>query len=618
MTSSISGVLFGTDEPLPESIPLRAGPLALVLRSGRLWDIRVGEIELWHGVAFLFRDPDWGTPEPIVDHVESTIAEQSFSIRLVGRFPTSPVIDFRVDVEGSTAGCIRFAGEAVPRGDISTNRLGLCVMHPMTAAGARIEVRHTDGRASLSTFPKLIPPWPPFMLVRAIRHEYAPNRWARCELEGDSFEVEDQRNNSDASFKTYSRSNLMPRPYRLSADVPIRQSVELSVEAPLTHALSRRTEAVVVRLGNDVGKLPQIGVAISMRDGQADEATRSALAEMYPAHLHLALEASAGVAAWKRIGELLSVSRTRLRLDVTVANVAQAGQILAALRDDLRDADVIPASVAVFPSEQRCIDAARLAFPTSSIGGGTPHFFVQLNRLESPGVVDFLTFTTSPIVHGADDESVMLTLQSLPSMIDTLEARFPGVPVRIGPSSIAARASPLGSQPKTDGTRRIALAQQDPRCRSLYGAAWLLGYVAQLATTGVDAITLMSLSGSTGILAPADGDVAKRYPSYFVIKALRGPARVWEVTISEPSRIAALALARGSERELLLANLTGDAVDVEVKDWAASFDVAIMDAHAWETSLSTTADPWTAKRRCAESTRLRLQSYAVARLEGRG
>ena len=81
MTLSFNQALYGTDEPVPESIPLRAGPLALVLRSGRLWDIRVGEIEIWHGVGFLFRDPDWGTPEPIVDHIESTIAEQSFSIR---------------------------------------------------------------------------------------------------------------------------------------------------------------------------------------------------------------------------------------------------------------------------------------------------------------------------------------------------------------------------------------------------------------------------------------------------------------------------------------------------------------------------------------------------------
>ena len=618
MTPSLSRVLFGTDELVPESYSLRAGPLALVLRSGRLWNIRVSEIEIWHGVAFLYRDPDWGTPEPIIDHVDSSISEQSFSIRLIGRFPTSPVIDFRVNLEGSSIGHVRFSGEAVPRGDILTSRLGLCVMHPMAVAGARVEVRHTDGRTSQSTFPTLIPPWPPFMLVRAIRHEYAPDRWARCELDGDSFEVEDQRNNSDASFKTYSRSNLMPRPYWLSAGVPIRQSVELSVEAPLTDAPWRQATVVVVRPSAKTRNLPQIGVEFCARDGEADEATLSAMAKMCPGHLHLALEAGTVVEDWRRIGELLNVSRARLRLDVAAGSSAQVRQMIETLRDDLRRADLVPASVAVFPSEQHCVDAARLAFPGSSIGGGTPHFFVQLNRLESLGTVDFLTFTTSPIVHGADDESVMLTLQSLPSMIETLNARFPGVPIRIGPSSIAARASPLGSQPKTDGTKRIALAQQDPRCRSLFGAAWLLGYVAQLATAGVDAITLMSLSGPSGVLGLVDGKTAKRYPAYFVIEVLCGSTRIRDVTTSNPTRIAALALVRESKQELLLANLTGDTVDVEVENWAASFDVAIMDAHAWETSFSTTADAWTVTRRRADGTRLRLEPYAVARLEGRG
>ena len=120
MTPSLSRVPFGTDELVPESYSLRAGPLALVLRSGRLWNIRVSEIEIWHGVAFLYRDPDWGTPEPIIDHVDSSISEQSFSIRLIGRFPTSPVIDFRVNLEGSSIGHVRFSGEAVPRGDILT------------------------------------------------------------------------------------------------------------------------------------------------------------------------------------------------------------------------------------------------------------------------------------------------------------------------------------------------------------------------------------------------------------------------------------------------------------------------------------------------------------------
>ena len=614
MTASRDRLLFGTDEPVPPTTRLCAGPLTLELRAGRLWHLCADDIEVWHGVAFLYRDADWGTPEPIIERCESSIAARSFRIRCAGHFPTVPRIDFRLDFEGTEKGFVRVTGEAVPRGDITANRLGLCVMHPMTVCGKRLDVHHVDGRSSQSTFPTVIPPWPPFMLIRAIRHEYAAGQWARCEFTGDSFELEDQRNNSDASFKTYSRSNLMPRPYWLRAGVPIRQAVELRLEVPWTCKLSRRTSEVTVRVGDTVRTLPKIGIEISPTDAESDQGTRAALQSLRPAQLHLALEAAAGGVQWKRIQELLDIAGARLRLDLSIGDVAQADEILEAFLGDLRGANLVPESVAVFPSDQHCIQAARRKFPASLIGGGTPHFFVQLNRLESLGTVDFLTFTTSAVVHGADDESVMLTLQSLPSMVETLAARYPDLPVRVGPSCIATRKSPLGRQPETDGTQRIALAGQDPRYRGLYGAAWSLGYIAQLTAAGADAITLMSLRGASGILGTDEGHVAIRFPAYFVLERLRARARVCSVSVSEPSRVAALALIRQEKRELLLANLTADDLDVLIDGWPAEARVSIMDVGSWET-FSSLPGAWDAARQTSSSSRFRLTAYAVASVD---
>lgn len=616
MTASRNRVLFGTDEAVAETMPLRAGPLTLALRAARLWRVGLGDTEIWHGVAFVFRDADWGTPEPIVDRCDSTIAPRTFRISCAGHFPTSPAIDFQLALEGTSAGTVRVSGEAVPRGDVPANRLGICVMHPSGAAGARVEVEHIDGRSSRSTFPTLVPPWPPFMLVRAIRHEYAPGRWARCRFEGDAFELEDQRNNSDASFKIYSRSNMMPRPYVLRAGVPIRQSVELWLESPRPRARVRRDRRVSVRVGNDLGALPPIGVEISARDALAGPATRRALAILRPAHLHLALEPGARAVDWKGVAELLATAHARLRLDVTIGDVAHAHPALESLRGALSAAQIVPESVAVFPSEAQSVDAARARFPDSLIGGGTPHFFVQLNRLDGVGNVDFLTFTTSPIVHGADDESVMLSLQSLPAMVATLGARFPGVPIRVGPSTIAARKSPLGFQPGTDGTRRIALAKQDPRCRGLYGAAWLLGYVATLAAANVDAGTLMSLSGPSGVAGLESNQTPIRYPTYHVMERLQAPARVAGIAISDTARVAALAVSRGGRRELLLANLTGEALEVEVRARLSGFDLLVMDARSLQTSARTNR-VWRAVRQGAADTVAALDAYAVARVSRR-
>ena len=614
MKPSINWVLFGTEEVIAAPLALRAGPLEMALQGGKLWHIRVGDVEVWHGVSFTYRDADWGTPELVIQDLDCTSFDDGFRVRYSGCFAMSPVINVSAEIEGTSAGHVRFSGQAVAAGDIQTNRLGICLMHPMAVAGAAIEIEHTDGRLSRSTFPTLIPPWPPFMLIRALRHEYAHGSWARCVFAGDVFELEDQRNNSDASFKTYSRSNLMPRPYLLPAGVPIRQSVDLRLEPPWIKHPSSRPSQVFVSAGKELSVLPKIGIEILARDVDADDATHDALRTLRPSLLHLAIDVEGNAVNWEGIGTLMASAGARLRLDVTITDVARSSGALEALGAAMRKVGFLPESIAIFPSEQPSIDAARSAFPTSLIGGGTPHFFAQLNRLERLGAVDFVSFTTSPIVHGADDGQVMLSLQSLPSMIDTLRASDATLPIRIGPSGIAMRKSPLGGQPLTDGTRRIALAQQDPRCHGLYGAAWALGYIAQCVVSGVDAITIMSLSGPSGIVAHIDGNQMARYPTYFLLTQLQAPARACKVTVSDPSRIAALALSREGKEGLLLANLTGNAVDVVLEGWPASAYASILDANSWE-SFSSGVGGWHAAREASSSSRYRLAPYAIVNFE---
>ena len=62
VTASVLAALYGTDEALAPEVALRAGPLSMTLRGGCLVDLKVAGHEVWHGVAFVYRDPDWGTP----------------------------------------------------------------------------------------------------------------------------------------------------------------------------------------------------------------------------------------------------------------------------------------------------------------------------------------------------------------------------------------------------------------------------------------------------------------------------------------------------------------------------------------------------------------------------
>ena len=75
-----------------------------------------------------------------------------------------------------------------------TNRTGFIVLHPLEGvAGSPVKVLHVDGREEASRFPAVIDPMCPFQDIRALSHEVTPGTWVTCTMEGDTFEMEDQR-----------------------------------------------------------------------------------------------------------------------------------------------------------------------------------------------------------------------------------------------------------------------------------------------------------------------------------------------------------------------------------------------------------------------------------------
>ncbi len=225
----------GTATQLCLHTALCAGRLTWVLGGAGL----SSGTELWHGVHFLLRDAHWRTPALCLAEPVHEVLGDGWRVSLTGQFDTADPVALRICIEGHADGSLSVTGWAQPIADIDINRLGLCLLHPLSAAGQPLEVTHDDGRISRSSFPTLIPAWPPFTAIRALRHELKPGQWACAEFEGDSFELEDQRSNADASFKTYSRTNFMPRPYRLRAGEEVRQRVRLWVDESAQANLTR-------------------------------------------------------------------------------------------------------------------------------------------------------------------------------------------------------------------------------------------------------------------------------------------------------------------------------------------------------------------------------------------
>jgi len=221
--------LCGTEEIDPPSRRLTAGPLTAELENGQLRYIAFNGVEALRGVAFLIRDQNWGTYTPRIDSLSVTEGAGSFTVEYKALCADAGQrLKYEVRIMGSSDGALAFEALATPETDFVTNRAGFVVLHPAGLAGERLKVMHVDGRVEETSFPERISPSQPVFEIRALSHEVAPGLWATCVMEGDAFEMEDQRNWTDASYKTYVRPLALPWGYTLAKGSRHEQSVRLS------------------------------------------------------------------------------------------------------------------------------------------------------------------------------------------------------------------------------------------------------------------------------------------------------------------------------------------------------------------------------------------------------
>lgn len=591
---SVDGFLLcGTRAAEARPVRLSAGPLSADFVNGNLRTIRHGDTEVLRAIAYIVRDRDWGTYEPVLADLTIDQGADAFSVSYTASCtgPGESRLAFRATIKGSADGQLVFDVSAVPGSDFETNRCGFCILHPIAGlAGSPVTVEHTDGSVVDTTLPDLIDPWQPFKDLRAITHAVRPGLTAECRMEGDTFEMEDQRNWSDASYKTYVRPLALPWPYVLPAGEPVRQTVSLRIAGDARpSATASGNEPVRIELGEAGPTLPDIGVVIYPEDVEATLANLPMLSKLGPQRLLLHYDPTRGhgLDALRAHARLAAACPAATTLECVVAGAGDLDAELAAVADMARQAGLRLDAVAVSPSVDRqstppgsawpecppledVYAAARHAFPDIRLGGGMFSYFTELNRKRVPaGLLDFVTHCTCPVVHAADDLSVMQSLEALPFITRSARAIFGDKPYRIGPSTIAMRQNPYGGTTKDnfDG-QRIAMANRDPRHAAQFAAAWTIGYAARVAPAGLEMLTLSGFTGPFGVLA-ASGEPATEgspRPIFQAISALCGLAGLTHVAAKTSDETRVLALAgRSTSGETIawLANLTADDVAVD-------------------------------------------------------
>ena len=589
--------LFGTDEEVPPALHLAAGALSCQLEAGAIRCLSWQGTELIRGMAYLLRDTNWGTAPAEVRqlHVEQQPKAFRVSFELVLTLPEGELIA-SAKIAGNAQGKFTFDVRARNAVALRVNRCGFVLLHPADAAGAPLAVEHTDGRCEDTCFPAQISPGQPVFDIRRLRHEAGPALSVDCRLEAElpagvpgRFEMEDQRNWSDASFKTYVGSLLDPWPYELPAGASLCQSIEIQVHdsrptLPLDAARAG-THLPCLRLGPATGaRMPAIGLGVPAGLGAIAVEERRAVAALRPGWLvaEVDLGASADETLAQRLQDiagLASECKAQVQLDVLCPAGSTPADAARQLADACTRAAWAPESMRPCPTpylhsyqpQGRWPDLPGLelyakafgqAFPACRIGGGMLTYFTELNRKRTPSTgLHFIGHTTCPIVHAADDESVMQTLQALPHVVRSVRALWPALAYRLGPVTMAMHRNPYGERPAANPLRvRLAMASDDPRHQGAFGAAWLAGYAATVAPAGLEILSLNHSHGASGPLLRSDQPGWQRgacVPAWNVQRALVIAQGAELLSIEGlPAGVAGIAWAHsGGAPRMLLANL---------------------------------------------------------------
>jgi hypothetical protein len=639
--------LYGTEQPDVPGRMLAAGPLSVEFDNGQLRYLKVNGVEVLRAIGFLIRDKNWGTATPAISNLKVDQRGDGFSVsfhaecRIEGQ-----ELAYDAKIEGSSNGHLEFTGTAVPKTDFLTARTGFVVLHPLTGvAGHPLDIEHVDGSKVSGRFPELVNPVQPVLNIRSLTHEVTPGLKATVRMEGDTFEMEDHRNWSDASFKTYVRPLVLPWPYTLKAGETVKQAIRMTLSGAAAKAgkPSATGEGVEVRLGAlSRDALPPLGLGVPAEEIEHAVGQLALLRRAAPRFLigHIDPRQKHGLKELYGYRVLARETGAAVALEVVVESVDNFKQELMRLADMVRQSGILPASIAVVPAGDlksvlpggprppapelaALYAAAREAFPGIRLGGGMFSFFTELNRKRPPAkLLDFVVNTTCPIVHAADDRSVMETLEALPYQVTTARSFIGKTAYRIGPSGIGCRDNPHGATwtPNPDNLR-VCLTKLEPRQRGLFAAAWTLGYIATLARTGVEAIAMGAPTGPLGIIyrkaehgQPWYDELSGPavFPAYHVISGLTRGAGQKQVATqsSNAAMVQSLAYRGKSGTTLWLANLTAGDQPVKLSGAKGAIFGTVLDQDSF---VKATTDPqgfqkdWKAMKNS-----LTLKPYAVA------
>lgn len=545
-----------------------------------LRDVRVSGVQVAQRIYLAVRDQVWDTVPPLLESTEHRVTDTTAAFEWSARYRDGEIdyrqkTTYRASAEDDTLVC-RFDG--VAQRDYRYDRIGICILIDQDFAGQPFRALRSGTTVAEGTLSRTVAPQP---LIDGQLHPYlgpfdafevtAPSgETVRYAFEGDLFELEDQRNWTDASFKIYSTPLEAGWPLDAVAGQPFGQGVVISVskKAGATRAAARSLQGLpTLKIDGAMrSTLPRIGVRLTADDSLLERQS-ALLDQTHLDHVRVDLHLDAD---WRTtLQRAASVSETTgVAIEVGVHLDQPEPAAMVALAEAVRDLPLArllllrngsPCSDGTLADQVRC----RLddALPHVPLFAGTDTHFADINRFRPDMTgADGVVFPVTPTVHALDDETVLDNVRAQLAVVASSKELYAGLPVAISPVTLR----PLFNAWSRDPDGGSSEAPPDPRQFSPFATVWTLGSIKRLAAAGAEAVTYHESVG--GRTCTVEGD-----PLYQMFTWMAGwrNARLLDCVVEEgvgvsSDRLDGVALQYGSRVRVILGNRRPEDTSVSI------------------------------------------------------
>lgn len=579
-----------------EPIPLRAGPVTAFFDAENVFlrYIRAGRDEILRGINAPIRNQDWATIAPKVTNLKIDNRGNSFNVSFDATCQHAD-IDFRWkgSISGSDQGVIEFTFDGESHSAFKRNRIGFCVLHGPSAAGQPWILETVDGKTSEGQFPKFISPHQPAKNLRAITHEIAPGVRARVDFVGEVFEMEDQRNWTDASFKTYCTPLEIPYPVNVPKGTKISQKIRISLAGSRSIEPPPATDRTILTLGKQASgetSLPLLGLQVSSEVKHLTDRQLNRLKALRLNHLCVDLNLSDE----SFVDKLRMAAGQAKALGVSLQVIVGLGKSPAwdKLLAEVKQLQPPVSYWLVRDGEpEQFKQASKHLLPVlgkAKIGVTRTTNFVDLNRTRpEDSTVQAVGFAINPQIHAFDNASVVETLPIQADAVNSARQFAGDRPLIIGPITMAPQLLDGIDQPGGPPEGGALPTYVDKRQVEPFTAAWTLGSLKFLSDARAHSATYFETVGWNGVMDADDvGMRPKAFPSrpgelfpvYELLLNIGEYAGGKTLPIDSSDELAAVGLAvqASGRTRIIVGNLTGKAQTIAIRGLSGG-PVAVVD-----------------------------------------